>query len=248
MTTVNWKKLFRLSGIKQLVLRKSVNCLFARGFVLFLVLQFFPFHLFAQDEPATDSIVDSTQLPRTSMFPEKTYKINQSFNTFFNEHNPKTATYLGFIPGLGQVYNRKYWKLPIVYAGFAVTGYFAISNRNEYKKFADAYSCKLAEDPDDESTTCEDPLAQKYSTNDLKANRDYYRRNMELSFVIMGVWYILQILDATVDAHLYYWEVDEDLSVKVQPVINPQFIFPAKSTTIPIQRPALNGVTVTFSF
>lgn len=246
--TVNWKKLFRLLGIKQLILRKAVNILFARGFVLFLFLQYFPFHLFAQDELITDSIVDYSQLPRTSMFPEKTIQINQSFENFFNSHDPKVATWLGLIPGMGQIYNQKYWKLPIVYAGFAVTGYFAISNRNEYRLFADAYSCKLAEDPEDESTTCEDPLAQKYTTSDLKANRDYYRRNMELSFVIMGVWYILQILDATVDAHLYNWEVNEDLSVKVQPVFSPQLIYSAKPTTIPMRQPAVNGVSVTFSF
>ena len=231
-----------------MVLRKGVNNLLAKGLVLFLILSCSPFTILAQNTQPADSVIDYSQLPRTSMFPEKTYQINQSFNRFFDGHDPKIATYLAFVPGLGQVYNQKYWKLPIVYAGFGVLGYFAIANRNEYRKFADAYSCKLAEDPDDESTTCEDPLAQKYPEDALKANRDYYRRNMELSFVIMGVWYILQILDATVDAHLYNWEVNEDLSVRVQPLINPRIIFPSQATTIPTQQAALNGVSITFSF
>jgi hypothetical protein len=225
-----------------------VNNPLACGFVLFLFALCIPSSLIAQDKQSPDSLVSTAQLPRTSMFPQKTLAINQSFHHFFNGHNPKTATYLGFVPGLGQIYNKKYWKLPIVYAGFGVIGYFAFSNRNEYKKFADAYHCKLAEDPDDPETKCEDPLAQKYTLDNLKANRDYYRRNMELSFVIMGVWYILQILDATVDAHLYGWEVDEDLSVRVQPVFNPQVLIPSRTPAIPANQPAVNGISVTFSF
>jgi len=222
--------------------------LFAKVLILVLFLQCFSFQILAQDKPDSNLVVGDTVLPRMSMFPQKTLEINKSFERFFNGHNPKTATWLAIIPGMGQVYNKKYWKLPIVYAGFGVLGYFAISNRNEYLLFADAYSCKLAEDPDDPETTCEDPLALKYTENALKANRDYYRRNMELSFVIMGVWYILQILDATVDAHLYSWEVNEDLKVEVQPVFNPQFIFSAEPAAIPMQQTAVNGVTVTFSF
>ena len=248
MATANWKKLFQSSGIKQLVLNKAVNYFIARGFVVFLILQFFPLCFFAQNVQQADSVIDYSQLPRTSMFPEKSYKINQGFHNFFNGHNPKTATYLAFVPGLGQVYNKKYWKLPIVYAGFGVLGYFAVSNRNEYRKFADAYSCKLAEDPDKPETICDDPLAQVYTKEHLKANRDFYRRNMELSFVIMGVWYILQILDATVDAHLYNWEVDEDLSVKVQPVFNPQILIPSRTPVIPANQSPVNGISVIFSF
>jgi len=129
------------------------------------------------------------------------------------EHSPKKATYFAIIPGGGQIYNRKYWKLPIVYAGFAVTGYFGFTNRDMYKKYGEAYTCKVT-NPD-----CTNELAQKYSEQDLISIRDYYRRNMELSFIIMGGWYILQMLDAMVDANLYYWEVDDEISISVQPVI-----------------------------
>jgi len=217
MTTVNWIISSQLLEIKQLILKRYLNSVLAFGFAVFLFLNFSPCQSVAQTKNQKDSIVDYTQLPRTAMFMKQSVQVNQNFQRFFNGHNPKVATWLGFIPGLGQVYNKKFWKLPIVYAGFAVTGYFAISNRNEYRKFADAYSCKIAQDPDDPETICEDPLAEKYTADALKSNRDYYRRNMELSFVIMGIWYILQILDATVDAHLYNWEVDENLSVRVQP-------------------------------
>jgi len=132
------------------------------------------------------------------------------------EHSPHKATLLALVPGLGQIYNRKYWKLPIVYAGFGVTGYFAITNRTEYKKFREAYNCSVTLEAE-----CTNELAIKYSADDLQTIRDYYRRNMELSYIIMGAWYILQMLDATVDAHLYNWEVNDNLSVRVDPMIQP---------------------------
>ncbi len=152
------------------------------------------------------------------------------------EHSPKKATYFAIIPGGGQIYNRKYWKLPIVYAGFAVTGYFGISNRNEYKKYGEAYTCKVT-NPD-----CSNELAQKYSEQDLISIRDYYRRNMELSFIIMGGWYILQMLDAMVDANLYYWEVDDELSISVQPVLQMPVIKYNENL------PSYNGIHITVKF
>jgi len=134
-------------------------------------------------------------------------------------HSPKKATLYALVPGGGQIYNKKYWKLPIVYAGFGVTGYFAITYGSEYKKYREAYTCSATAAA--LGTECDNPLAKKYKTEDLKSIRDFYRRNMELSYIVMGAWYILQMLDATVDAHLYYWEVDENLSVRVDPMIQP---------------------------
>lgn len=156
-------------------------------------------------------------------------------------HSPKKATYLSLVPGLGQIYNKKYWKLPIVYAGFAATGYFAFWNRGEYLKYNEAYVCIL-NDPDN----CENELAIKYDSDQLKSARDYYRRNMELSFIIMGAWYILQILDATVDAHLYYWEVNDNLSLKAEPVF--QNSMAQLPPIIPNNRINHNGLKITVSF
>ncbi len=131
------------------------------------------------------------------------------------EHSVKKATWLAIIPGAGQIYNKKYWKVPIVYAGFGAIGYFAFTNRDYYKTYGEAYTCKVT-NPD-----CTNELAQKYSEQDLITMRDYYRRNMELSFIIMGAWYGLQILDAMVDATLYNWEVDDELSISVKPAVSP---------------------------
>ncbi|MBT5162296.1 MAG: hypothetical protein HOL96_00435 [Lentimicrobiaceae bacterium] len=161
------------------------------------------------------------------------------------KHSPKKATYLSLIPGAGQIYNKKYWKLPIVYAGFGVTGYFALWNRNGYLEYNDAYICKI-EEQEQSGYECDNELAQKYSADQIKSVRDQYRRDMEFSFILMGLWYVLQILDATVDAHLYYWDVNENLSVRVQPIIKQQFVRqPAREM---YGLPAHNGVKISVNF
>jgi hypothetical protein len=156
-------------------------------------------------------------------------------------HSPHKATLLALAPGLGQIYNKKYWKLPIVYAGFGVTGYFAITNGQEYKKYRDAYTCAVTLED-----ACTNELAEKYSADDLQTIRDYYRRNMELSYIIMGAWYVLQMLDATVDAHLYYWNVNDDLSVRVDPLIQP-IQMPGPASGMP-GSVSPNGLRITVSF
>ena len=158
--------------------------------------------------------------------------------------DPHKATLWALLPGGGQIYNRRYWKIPIVYAGFGVTTYFIITNRHEYLKYNDAYICSAKEDSE-EDFTCEDPLAQKYSTTDLQSIRDYYRRNLELSVIVTAAWYILQMLDATVDAHLTHWNVNDDLSVDLQPVIRTNVI---PQGSLPMNQTAYNGLRITMNF
>ena len=165
---------------------------------------------------------------------------NKGVDTLYMDHSPKKANLWAIIPGGGQVYNKKYWKLPIVYAGFGVIGYFAITNRTEYLKYHDAYICSATM-----GEQCEDPLAKKYSTDDLKSIRDYYRRNTELSFIAGAAWYILQMLDAVVDAHLYYWNVSENLSLKVEPALTPVYGAPSK---LPDAQTPVNGIKITVKF
>ena len=196
--------------------------------LLFLVLLIMPSNMVAQEKQVKE---------KTKKEKQKQEKKKEKAKVTWP--SPHRATLWGFIPGAGQIYNKKYWKLPIVYAGFAVTGYFAFSNRKEYLRYKDAYLCAEKQD-NEEDFVCNDPLAQRYSKNDLLTITDYYRRNMELSFIIMGAWYILQVLDATVDAHLYYWNVDDNLTLKVEPVIQP--------FNIPNELPAHNGVRITLKF
>lgn len=155
------------------------------------------------------------------------------------EHSPHKATLWALLPGAGQIYNKKYWKLPIVYAGFGVIGYFIIANQKEYNKYNDAYICSAKAD-NDTSFVCTDPIGSQYETSYIQSYRDYYRRNLELSWIIMGAWYILQMLDATVDAHLFHWEVDDNLTLRVDPIIQPAIL--------PTKQPTYNGLKLTLRF
>ncbi len=134
-----------------------------------------------------------------------------------NNHSPHKATiYSAILPGLGQAYNKKYWKIPVIYGLTGVLTYFAVDNNKEYIVYKDAYKWRL----DDNSATV-DKFEGIYSDEDLRILKNYYRRNRDLSFIGMGVVYLLNVVDAAVDAHLFYFDVSDDLSLKVQPGIQP---------------------------
>ncbi len=149
------------------------------------------------------------------------------------KHSPNKATlYSAVIPGLGQAYNKKYWKIPIVYAGFGVLSYFIISNRNEYLQFREAYDYVMVGDT---TIPINNDYVYKYSSDQLSKARDYYRRNMELSIILSGFWYILNILDASVDAHLFDYDISDDLSLHIEPAIKNTIYEPALITGITIK-------------
>jgi len=134
------------------------------------------------------------------------------------EHSPRRAAILSAIlPGTGQAYNRKYWKMPIVYAAGFTGGYLISSNHKEWKTYRQAYIFRTDEDPD----TMDD--FPNYTAQQLRVFRDYYRRNMELSVVLSAAVYILQILDATVDAHLFDFDVSNNLALRLEPFVRPSF-------------------------
>ncbi|MGW8314973.1 MAG: DUF5683 domain-containing protein [Bacteroidales bacterium] len=117
-------------------------------------------------------------------------------------HSPsKAVMYALVLPGLGQGYNRKYYKIPIVYAALGGAGYAIIFNSRKYRDSAHEYALN----PDD--------------TNERYLQ--FWRRNMELSYIALTVVYALQVVDAYVDAQLYNWDVNEDLSLRVAPSLQP---------------------------
>ncbi|MCF8368017.1 MAG: hypothetical protein K9G76_03185 [Bacteroidales bacterium] len=135
-------------------------------------------------------------------------------------HSPhKASLYSMVLPGLGQAYNKKYWKIPVVYAGFGVFYYLIKFNDKEYKAWRAAYYHNLNNIDGTEPPINE--YEEKYGDDPefLKANKDFYRRNRDLNYILTGLWYMLNVVDATVDAHLYTWEVDENLSIRVEPQI-----------------------------
>jgi hypothetical protein len=126
-------------------------------------------------------------------------------------HSPKTATILSAIlPGAGQVYNKKYFKAPIILGGFGAALYSSQWQRERYNHYRDEYAKMI----DTNQTSIYDDIR---SPAYVKNARDYHKQWMEISYIAMGLIYALQILDANVDAHLMSFDVGDDLSMQVMP-------------------------------
>lgn len=130
-------------------------------------------------------------------------------------HSPKKAAFLSAVlPGAGQVYNRKYWKVPIIYGGFAGLGYAIGINQKRFNDYRVGFKI-VANDSLISSYVVD---GQSYSQSQLKELKDFYARNRNLSVIFATVLYTLNIIDAAVDAHLFEFDVSEDLSMRIEPV------------------------------
>lgn len=128
-------------------------------------------------------------------------------------HSVSTATWLSVaFPGLGQIYNRKYWKLPIIYGALGATIYFIIDNNNSYNYYLDGFYQITA-------TTENDLFLGVYDERQLIELQNIYRKWRDLNIVLAGVAYALTILDAHVDAHLFYYNINDDLTFHWDPSI-----------------------------
>ena len=138
--------------------------------------------------------------------------------------NPTKATWLALvIPGGGQIYNRKYWKLPIIYGGFAGCAYALSWNGKMYKDYSQAYLDIMDSNPNTKSYEDLLPPNSTYNEeqlkNTLKRRKDMFRRYRDLSiFAFIGV-YLISIIDAYVDAELSNFDITPDLSMKVEPAV-----------------------------
>lgn len=121
----------------------------------------------------------------------------------------KAAFASAILPGLGQAYNKKYWKIPIVYGGMGLSIYYYSWNHKKYHEYRDAYKDKLAGRPVEGKLA---PLDEER----LIAGQKFHQRNRDLSMLITVGIYILQIVDANVDAHLMQFNVNENLSLRPQ--------------------------------
>ncbi len=119
-------------------------------------------------------------------------------------HSPKTATILALaLPGAGQIYNRKYWKVPIVYAGIGYSIYSLIQNQNSLNEMNDTFR---------------NMYARGITPSRILTNqRDGYRINRDVSIIAVSLIYVLQVIDATVDAHFYKFDINQSLSARFNP-------------------------------
>ncbi|MDF9829121.1 DUF5683 domain-containing protein [Parabacteroides sp. PF5-6] len=148
--------------------------------------------------------------------------------------DPNKAILLALIPGAGQIYNRMYWKLPIVYGAFMGCTYAVTWNNRNFQDYRNAYIDLMSDDPitnnrwmdmvpstyqtDEEKLT----WAKNNKDNVFKSRRDYFRRYRDLSIIISAGVYLLSMLDAYVDAQLFDFDISPDLSMRVEPTITPK--------------------------
>jgi len=152
-----------------------------------------------------------------STFQLKAQSDTTIMDSMYLNHSPKKASlFSAVIPGAGQVYNKKYWKVPLVYGAIGASLYFAFDQRDRFRDFKSAYVSRV----DSDSNTVDSKYTGIYSDQNLLTLIEYHRKNRDLLFVLAGFSYILNIVDAAVDAHLYYFDVSDDLSASVRPRVN----------------------------
>ncbi|MDD4659742.1 MAG: DUF5683 domain-containing protein [Massilibacteroides sp.] len=155
----------------------------------------------------------------------------------FKPNPTRALLYSAIVPGLGQIYNHKYWKLPILYGGLMGCMYAITWNNKNYEDYSDAYWGVLQEDPlahkelwkhfvqgtvdwNDDDAMLEKANDTSFQSQ-LKRKKDYFRRYRDMSvFIGLGV-YFLGMLDAYVDAHLFDFDISPDLSMRVEPIVTP---------------------------
>ena len=175
------------------------------------------------DGITADTVVSTTKVPKHK-----------------REHSAKTATIMSAcLPGLGQIYNGKWWKVPIVYTGLGGLGYLSFSNHYEYKSYLMAYEFKTGDLPEGTiMTEYATQLANRYQESQLQSYKESYRRNFELYTILTVVWYGIQIVDACVDGHLYSYDISDDLSFSIDPCF--QFSEPYGNTLPPLSQVGLS--------
>lgn len=141
--------------------------------------------------------------------------------------SPERAVWLSALfPGLGQIYNRRYWKLPIVVGGFMGLAYATSWNNGQYQDYIQGYQDLLDSDPSTNSymdffppTTTEDDLDKTWLTSLMKTRKDYYRRNRDLCIIFLVALYLVCMVDAYVDASLAHFDISPNLSMDWSPAL-----------------------------
>lgn len=180
--------------------------------------------------PADTAILqtpDSLTTPKdiTSSKPARIVRQQVDWATW--KPNPQKALWLALvIPGGGQIYNRKYWKLPLVYGGFVGCAYAMSWNNMMYKDYAQAYLDIMDDDPGTASYNKFLHLGRQITTQNeeryktiFKKRKDRYRRYRDMSFFCMIGVYALSVIDAYVDAELSEFDISKDLSLRVEPTL-----------------------------
>ena len=154
------------------------------------------------------------------------YDVWQEREVEFNPDPTRAVWMSALFPGLGQIYNRRYWKLPIIVGGYLGLAYATSWNNSMLKDYTRAYSDIMDNDPTSNSymnffppTTSESDLDRTWLTNLLKSRKNYFRRNRDLCIICMVGVYLLAMVDAYVDASLSHFDISPNLSMDVSPAL-----------------------------
>lgn len=177
----------------------------------------------------TDSTGVDTESDTLIIFDEEIVQIKD-----LNKKKPGRALlYSAVVPGLGQAYNRKFWKIPVIYSALGGVAFLFNNNNKQYNKYLTGLHELL------DTTITITIFTNNPDTQVITQYKDKFRRNRDLSAVILIAVYVLNFIDATVDAHLYDFDISDDLSLKIKPEILPLYT-QQKNNTI--------GLTFSFKF
>lgn len=137
----------------------------------------------------------------------------------FQPNAKKAGMYSSILPGLGQAYNRQYWKVPVVYAILGTAGYFIGYNFTKYKEYQQAYIYSI-----DGDNSTNDKLSLQYDATQLKRMQDNYKKDLDVIVLLTSVGYALQIMDAVASAHLKNFDISRDISMKMKPVLQQNYV------------------------
>ena len=156
---------------------------------------------------------------------DSTKTVTKDSTLVIRKHIPSKATKRSaLIPGWGQAYNKQYWKIPLVYGVIALPAATYIYNNDMYKKTKFAYEAKFKEAAGDASDVAKiDPVLKNLSTSSLQSYRNIFRKDRDYSIMWMIVTWGINVIDATVSGHLKEFDINNDLSFKIQPTYQPQF-------------------------
>lgn len=195
--------------------------------ICFLVLIILTKFSFAQTDTLPQPQIDST-LIETAIQADTVE--NKLFGNFWSHdpHSPKQAAiFSAIIPGLGQAYNEKYWKIPIVYAALGTAGFFIYTNSRTYNDLKNTYLLRV----DGDSTTNDEYIYvlggsqyTGYIADDLLLTYvDEWKKYTDINVIITTFIYLLNIVDAVVDAHLYNFDVSDDITLQFTPYYAPRY-------------------------
>ena len=193
-----------------------------RSYITLLISILFSIHsCFSQEEQETVPTAETDSISSTLAEQGIIIKDSVSFKKSKKEFNPlapsKAAFYSAILPGMGQIYNKRYWKAPIAWGLIGGSIYMYTYNNDNYQRFRTAFKSRQAGFTDDEFYDLNNGIIPSLDVDDLEYQQERFQSDRDLWLVVAIGMYALNIVDANVDAHLKQFNIDDDLSIDFEP-------------------------------